>query len=278
MEFYLLMLRGEKHIILLFTGLLAGLGACTEKIDLQLDTGEPRIVIEGSISNRQQSQIVKITQSSGYFSTAQPVPVEGAIVTLSDSANQINLTETFSGIYLTPPFFAGVPGTEYTLTVETGGKIYTAHSVMPRPPVIDSINFSEDDVDPLLFHIRLYAPESPVPGDHYFFGVFREGIYQTDNLTKLIFATDKLINGRYIYGLPVQSVEASPGNRVTLQMAAIPKDFFDYSISVLRVTVYNDNPFEQAPANPPGNISGGALGFFYAFAEARKTRMIRIIN
>lgn len=266
------------HILFIVSGVVLANTACTEKIDLKLDTIDPQIIIEGSITNLQQPQVIRVSKTIGYFDAEAPAPVSKALVTVSDSSNTWDFPEFEPGVYLSSGFVQGIPGREYTLTVETEGKVYTARSVMPYPPTVDSIGFAQDPEDPLLFHIRLYAPESPTPGDHYFFGVYRESIYMSDNLTKKTFASDQLINGRYLYGLPVQTVEAKPGSRITLQVAAIPEDYFEYCLSILRVTVYNDNPFEQAPANVHGNISGDALGFFYTYAQTQTTRILRVIN
>ena len=267
-----------RHITSAVIALALGGLSCTERIELDLDTAEPILIIEGSVSNTAKPQIIRVSQTIGYFDARPPTPVEHATVTVSDTTGIYDFPEFEPGVYLSSGFLAGVPGREYTLTVETGGKVYTATSVMPYPPKVDSINFSQDPEDPLLYHIRLYAPESPTPGDHYLFGVYRESIYLSDNLTKKTFASDRLINGKYLYGLPVQTVEAKPGARITLQVASIPQEFFEYCLSILRVTVYNDNPFEQAPANVQGNISGHALGFFYTYAETETTKILRVIN
>ena len=250
--------------------------SCTEKIQLELDEGETHIVIEAAVSNSIRNQVVRITRSSPYYDSLPAQPVSGAIVTISDSSNIYNLVEIQSGVYVTSIIFGGIPGQQYELTVEIDGQYFEASSVMPRVPTIDSIRFIADDEDSQLFHIGLFAQENPLPGDFYFWGVFKDFIYQSNNITMLNYASDELINGSYFNGNSVQSVNSGLGNKITLQMASIPKDYFNYSVSVLKETVYNGGIFETAPANIQGNISNGALGFFFAYSETFKTQIIKI--
>ena len=252
--------------------------SCTEKINLELDEGEKHIVIEAAVSNSIRNQLVRISQSSAYYDSLPIQPFSGATVSITDSSNIYVFIEVQPGIYLSSVSFGGKPGQEFHLKVLADQLLYEASSIMPRVPSIDSIQFSADEEDSQLFHIGLFAQENPLPGDFYFWGVFKDQIYQTTNLTMLSFASDELINGSYFNGNNVQSASAKPGNRISLQMANIQKNYFDYCTSVLKETIYNDGVFETSPANIKGNISNGALGFFFTYAETLETRLIKIEN
>ena len=251
-------------------------GSCSEEIQLELDDGETRIVIEGAVSSTIRNQIVRISTTSPYYDSLPVRPVRNAQVNIFDDMSSYDLIEVQPGTYITNFSFGGKPGLEYRLKVEVGGEIYEASSTMTRVPAIDSLKFTPDVDNPQLFNIGLFAQENPLPGDFYFWGVFKDLIYQTTNLSLLSYTSDELINGSYINGNSVQSVNAGPGNRITLQMASIPKDYFNYCISVLQETVYNDGLFEAAPENIEGNISNGALGFFFTYSETFRTQIIKI--
>jgi len=270
------MTMGHTIRVLFITSLLF-LWGCTEEIDLKLDQGSSMIVIEGYVTNLFETQTIRITRSQAYYNDSLAEGVRGAAVSISDSNHIFNLVEIAAGIYRSSTAFAGSPGMTYTLHVQVEGQTFTSQSKTPPIPIIDSIAFVNDQIEPNIFHIRLYGKEHPSPGDFYYWGVYKDGIYQTDNITKLNFVNDELINGSEFNGLKVQIVEAKPGNRITLQMVSIPEDYYDYSIAILRETIYNDGPFEPAPANINGNIKG-ALGFFYARSEATYTRVIKITN
>ena len=249
---------------------------CTEKIDLDLDEGETKIVIEAIVSSTFRNQIVKISKSTAYYDSTPIEPITGAIVTIQDSAFEYTFTQIRSGIYVSNISFAGIPGKEYKLKVETESRIYEATSTMPRMPTIDSIQFYVDDQDKQLFHIGLFALENPLPGDYYSWGVYKDYLNQTKNLTQLSYMSDELINGSYFNGNNVQVVNAKPGSRITLQMASISKEYYNFVVAVLKETVYNDGVFKPSPANIKGNISNGALGFFITYTETFKTKIIYI--
>ena len=238
-----------------------------------MDQYTSTIVIEGALSNAMTSHTVKISSSQEYFDDSQPHMLEGALVSVTDSSTSYYYTETQPGIYFLG-YLRTSPGQQYVLNVELGNQVYTASTIMPRTPDIDSISFEADASNHGWVFVKLHAQENPLPGDYYFWGVYKDYVYQSDNITKLHYLSDILINGSYIDGLKVQTVEANPGSRVSLQMANITRDYYNYSIAILKETVYTTGPFKPAPASLQGNISNGALGFFYAYNEVLYTAIV----
>src|SRR5690606_3153755 len=71
--------------------------SCEKEVDINLDTGEPKIVIEGGIEN-DLPPIVFITKSIGYFqaidlATLQNSSVHNAEVYVSDGIKKVRLKE-----------------------------------------------------------------------------------------------------------------------------------------------------------------------------------------
>jgi hypothetical protein len=251
---------------------------CTEKIDIDLFESPVNLVIEGYVTNEVTQHSVILSWSSPYFNDSPPEMVRGATVTLEDSSTRYTLFENSPGIYLTDAFFAGIPGNSYTLTVTVDGKTYTAISEMPSVQPIDSIAFYESETKEKVYDIGLFAQEPPEPGDHYFWRVYKDFVLMSKNITQLEFANDDLINGNYLNGIRVQSVEARAGNRITLEMASITEEYYEYCLAIIKETLYADGPFESAPASITGNISNGALGFFTAYSLTRRSRYIGTIE
>ena len=258
------------YILILFV-----LGSCTEKIELDLENNTPEIIIEGSISNYFDNHRVTITKSQGYYNFNLPEPVENAVVQIISQLDTFHLFEVSEGVYITG-YIKGIPGNTYTLIINTGNHIFTAQSSMPSEPVIDSIKFEKNKNESWGFDVLLYTQEPP-EDNYYYWGLMKD-YNPVISMDKLRFANDDLINGNYLSGLKVHAIEAEPGSRVTLIMASIPEDYFNYCLSILKETKYSDSPFEPAPANPETNIKGGALGFFHAYSETRMTRIVRSLN
>jgi len=266
-------MKSSIYILFLIVFFPVLLLSCTEKVDIPLDQNTSTIVVEGALSSVMTNHIVKISSSQAYYDNSPPHMVEGALVSVTHSSSTYYYTETQPGIYFLG-YLRTFPGQEYVLNVEFGGKVYTASTIMPRTPSIDSISFELDDSDHNWVFVKMYGQENPLAGDYYFWGVYKDFVYQSDNITKLYYLSDILINGSYLNGLKVQSVEAKPGSRVSLQMANIPRDYYNYSIAILKETVYTTGPFKPAPASLKGNISNGALGFFYAYNEVEYTAIV----
>ena len=259
---------------LLIIPVLFFLCGCTEKIDVDLFESPTTLVVEGYVTSDIRQHSVVLSKSSPYFTYLPPEMVSGATVTIEDSSTLYTLYENVPGEYLTGAVFAGNPGSSYTLTILLDGETYTATSVMPSVQPIDSIGFFTNETREGVYDIGLWTQEPSSPGDFYFWKVYKNLTLVSKNITQLEFANDDLINGNYLNGLRVQSVEARPGSRITLEMASITEEYYEYCLAIIKETLYADGPFESAPASITGNISNGALGFFTAYSLTRKSRYI----
>lgn len=250
------------------------LSSCTELIDIKLDDSEVRLVIEGEITNEPARHAVKITRSANYFSNEPAPGVTGAIVSITDGENSHILIEEEPGLYLTEPDVFGTPGKTYQLTVLTGGMEYTATTEMKQVMPIDSIQFRRSVRDEKNYEVLLYAQEPTAPGDHYMWKSYKNDSLLTDSISKVIFLNDDLINGRYLNGLIVQQIEAIPGDEITLEMLAVPQEYYQFVLTLMIESRWRGGPFDGPPANIQGNISNGALGFFVAYSQTRNKRTI----
>lgn len=259
---------------LLFIILIQWTSSCTERIDIDLDDSEIRLVVEGQITNEPAKHFVKITRSANYFSNQPPTKVIGAVVTISEGNNLYPLTEEEPGLYFTEPDVAGTPGKTYQLSMIIEGKTYVATSQMKQVMPIDSIQLKLNTKETGFFDVLLFGQEPATPGDHYMWRAYKNGTLQTDSISKIIFLGDDLVNGRYINGLVVQQVEAEPEDLITLEMMAVPKDYFQFVLTLMIESRWRGGPFDGPPANIRGNISGNALGFFVAYSFTKTDRAV----
>ncbi len=265
-----------RYFFFIFTILF--LYGCTEKIDIDLLESPETLVIEGYVTNEVKQHSVILSKSSPYFSESPPEMVSEATITIEAPDTVYSFYQSSPGIYLSIGAFAGIPGNSYTLTVTVDGETYSATSIMPSVQPIDSIAFYQNESDDKIFDIGLFSQEPQDPGNYYFWKVYKNYILISTNLTQMVFANDDLINGSYLNGLRIQSVEANLGDRITLEMASITEEYFEYCLAIIKETLYADGPFESAPASITGNISNGAFGFFATYSLTRETRVIEIIE
>ena len=117
--------------------------SCEDVIDINLNTAEPKLVIDasinwfkGTIGNEQQ---IKLSLTAPYFNTSVP-PANGAIVSVSDNnSNTFNfIEEGNSGIYRNTTFVPVINQT-YILTIIYNGETYTATETLKSVVDIDFV-------------------------------------------------------------------------------------------------------------------------------------------
>jgi hypothetical protein len=276
-------MKAITYIIFIFA-LVFCMTACTEEIDLKLGNTSPRLVVEGMVTSDTMFQFVRLSKSGDFFADKEMPGVSGAEVILSDGIGSLKLeeTEAGSGFYITPYDYCGVPGRNYTLTIKNVdinndgiSEVYKAESYMHPVSDVDSIKLLyEDSWD--FWKVLLYAEEPPgLMPDYYMFSLFVNDTLFTDQLTEVTIFDDRFIDGSYANGVWVHSFynddekyALNPGDTVTLRMSSIDEVFYKYVIALQGETRTSIPLFSGPPANLPGNISNGALGYFTAFSNS----------
>ncbi len=250
--------------------------SCEDVIELDLNSTEPRIVIEGLVPYLPEPVTVIISKTGDYFDPGIYPGVPNAIVEVSDDVgNSAILQEIKPGLYQTDSI-KGYPGRTYTLKVEVEGETYTATSKMPRPIVIQNLTykfhpaggFREEDEYTLFCHFQ-----------------DRHGI---DDYCRILVEADGadidnyfLYDGEWSDGnrieYPIDGID--PGLSLKVSLICYDKQVFDYFLTLSGVVIYND--YEETiwtPANPNSNLSNNALGYFAAYTVHSKTILIPLVD
>lgn len=279
-----------KTINLLFAGLAPVVlfsGSCTETIDLELKTNAKRMVVDGILSNEQQVKIVRLSISVPYFTETESPPVTGAKVSITEGENVFNLIEykDHKGYYyISSGDFMPKPGKSYTLKVEnidinSDGifETYTATSEMPQVVIADSIDLKYQyfNKDWEIYQVLLYFQDPPATKNNYMYRLRLNHNRVTSKPSDIRISNDKFFDGNYVKGGWAQSIDArekskliEKGDIITLELASITQDFYEFMDAVKKNEQGNDPLFSGPPANTPGNISNGALGFFTVVATS----------
>jgi len=265
--------------------------ACTERIDLTLDESYTRLVVDGGISNDTATYQIRLSKTADYFYNEPTPRVVNATITISDGTATFPLTETEpgkSGIYETDSTFSGVIDQTYSLDVQLDQQIdnhtnYYSTCKMMQVAQLDSIQvkFQDDWGEKGFWEIKVFAKD---PGDevnYYMFHYYRNDILMTDSIWKISYSDDKYFNGNYINGITAVYINNEnnwenfkPGDKVTLQMSGITKEYLDY-LAQVQMAGYNIPFFTGPPANVVGNISDGAIGFFTAYSNSWASTVVK---
>lgn len=263
----------------LIIGLLF-LNACTERIDIELDSTYTRLVVFGEITTENKHQTIKLSTSSDYFNNQASPKVSGALVEVSTESTTYVFDEDpeIPGLYISQTPFSGQIGQNYKLRIENididqNGELeaYSASSATPSIGILDSITISYYQ-NPFVsgYRVSMYGSDPPTK-EWYAYKLLKNGVLLNDTLIKFSVQSDDFFNGQYVFGFPVgflndstSSEAAFPGDTITFELNSITRDYYDF-ITSAQSEIFGSNPlFGGPPANVRTNLDKGALGIFTA--------------
>jgi hypothetical protein len=251
----------------LFAVLFAG---CEDVIQVDLETTEPRIVIEGHLSSWYNRSYFVISRTTDFYQPGAADRISGAIIVVADDrgfADTMFESESVSGRYENP-IVTGRAGHSYQATVLIDNRIYEAITTMPEFIRIDSLGAEyqeggglgpEEDEG---YRIHVYFTDYPGRPDYTWIRPWRNHVqFGSFYLYDGKFSDGNLIDYNYFFDV------FQVGDTATVQMFSMEKKIYDYFLTLREVLISDDgsNSFDATPANPNTNWSGGALGYFGAF-------------
>ncbi|AWX45549.1 hypothetical protein HME9304_02570 [Flagellimonas maritima] len=272
----------KTYIQLLLLFIIAQLVSCEDVVDVEVQNGPTRLVVEASINWEKGTsgnvQTIKLRSSTPFFNTASN-PVTGATVVVINNANDetYNFVDQNNGEYRTTTF-EPVLGQSYSLQIIHDGDVYSATETMTSVADItevfqDTEDGFEDDV--LEVHIAFTDPIEM--GNNYLFRFQREG----DLLPDLEVAEDEFVNGNAIdWWYEIEEDEDNnilpfaPGDIVAIEMFGISKDYYNY-INILIEQLGGVGLFEATPVAVRGNCINETNPENYPFGYFRLTEVVR---
>ena len=249
------------------------LASCEEVVQLNLDSEEPVVIIEGMIIDKNIYQYVKVTQSVNFYSNNSFSIIDNATVTVSDGTTTYNFIhnpgneENLNGYYFSENPFLGEVGKTYTLSVNVNGNTYTAVDELFPVTAIDSLTFDinpdefEDPQEPNHFYeILFYAHEPQDREDFYLFKFYRNDTLIRDEPNDIYFSNDDLL-AEEINGIEIAGY-FQVGDVGKVEMYSISNAGFVYYNDLINLLQSDGGMFGSPPVNTRTNITGGALGFF----------------
>lgn len=264
--------QGSKLFYLFLITLL--LFGCEKVIDVDLNEAAPSIVIEGNLSGFPSLAEVKITKTSSYFDNSESEKITNAEVSILDSdGHRFLLKESTDGVYNSDDILLKPHGS-YRLEVETDGKLYEATSKFNPKVAIDSVGYYWDNQYSFFdegFVVLVFINDPAGIENYYRLRIFVNGELQNSTGDFILF-NDRFIDGQQLE-LTIREIDLVPNDTVTVQLMSLDKNIYDY-YNVFE-ELMNNNPGSAAPANPPSNISNGALGYFSVWSYNARRFVIK---
>lgn len=232
--------------------------SCTKVIELDIQTGSRKYVIQGEITNQAPPYYIEVSTNAPLADKAAAEQIKNALVIISDNTGVVDtLFNLNNGKYQTNKI-VGKEGVVYNLKVNINDTIYSATSVMPTIIPMDSlvinkaVGFRED-------FMNIVPSYQDAEGEANY---YRFKAYRGDSLVvKNILFTDELSNGKR-NSRPF-FMELKNDDSLTVEMRALNYDAYRYFFGVNQITPGGQSQ-SATPTNPISNISGGVLGFFSA--------------
>ncbi len=255
-----------KKLLLFSLLAAAAFTSCQKVIDIDLNSEDPKVVIEAVITDQPGPYTVTVTKTVNFSSSNTFPAVSGATVVLWDNAgNTEQLTETSPGNYTTATL-QGVPGRTYYLSVTADGKTYTSECVMPAAVELDTVVTEEATAGDQVYVIPLWT--DPAGQGNYYRCI------ETINNERVAgsFLYDDVYSDGLVNGQPLLNFtsELGAGDTVTVEFQCISKPVYLYFFSMMQTT----SGQTAAPANPVSNITNGALGYFSAHTKRTETIIV----
>ena len=252
-----------KSISLPLTFALLGLmlTSCEKVIEVDLNSADPKTVIEANLQEGEHLFQVRVYQTKDYFSDAPTIYFDDAVVTLSDdSGASFNLASIGEGRYEAPVH--AVAGRTYTLQVINDGATFMASSTLPQVTELSRLSYEEIDLpgeensQEVYLHFNDKADES---------NFYRILVIVNDTLEQdLQYLDDKYFDGNDVQWSLFNFY--NKGDHLDVELRSIDGAAYKYYYTLAPILSGNT---DTAPGNPITNWQGGALGYFIAYSSSR---------
>jgi hypothetical protein len=262
-----------KKVFVLFA-LVLGFVSCQKVIDVDLNEANPVIVIEANYTGEDSTVNVHISRTSSYFNSDPSATVDAAVVTITDQQGNTTVIPSIgNGDYQLTAYIPNYD-TQYTLTVTQDGQTYTAMCYMGTPVALEDITyeyfpgFFGSDPGYAVF-LNFYDPAGI---QNYYQVIITENGVELDKLDDIFTQDDLLTDGNLVERPLFSGDFYDIGDTVEMELRSVDKMIYDYTNEAASIAGGGSS---SAPGNPTTNWDNGALGYFNAYGNSRKSVVIQ---
>ncbi|MCH4552136.1 DUF4249 domain-containing protein [Aestuariibaculum lutulentum] len=277
------MKRYIKNIAVLIIASL-GLFACEDVIDVEVQTGQIRLVIEASLDWEKgtlgNNQTIKLSTSTPYFETANNTAVTNAtvMVTNLDTNEVFNFVNQNDGTYTTD-VFVPVENNQYQLEVVYNNETYIATETLMPVPDINDVNQSVDGgIDPDLLEVNIYFDDPADEDNFYLIRYYEEG----DLFPYFEDYSDEFSNGNEVHDFfekqedeDNDQAEFQPGDSVDISLYGISERYYNYMRILIEQYYSGGNPFSSNGVQLKGNCVNATNQANYPYGYFRATQVVK---
>lgn len=245
------------------------MNSCEKVVDIKLNTGKPKLVIEASINWQKgtdgKDQKVKLSTTTDFYTNAIPV-VSGATVSIKNSQNTVFefIEKPNTGEYFCTNFVSVLNET-YTLTVVNKGETYTAiEKLIPVAPIDHIEQNNQGGIGNKSIELKSYYFDPANELNSYMF----QYSYPNKLTPDFYVGNDTFYDGNIFFSLSRYD-KIKVGDKIEISHFGISKTYENYMIILMNIASNSGgSPFQTPPSTVRGNIinktnfDNYALGYF----------------
>lgn len=238
-----------KNINILFIiVLMIGFQSCEDVVNIDLETEEPRLVIEATGIQKENNSLgkfrVKLTETAPYFQDFIPT-ISDAEISLEIEDEVIEIPELLDNPGVYEQEIPMIYEEKYKLTIKIDEQQYQGETYLYSTVPIDTIEQEEGLFDPDDVLLKIFYTD-PEEENYYLFS------YQSKHGKELIPIDDEHFNGNQVS--TIYNEEFDAGDSIKIRVNGTGRGFNRYISILLDQSNAENNPFATAPTTVRGNI------------------------
>jgi len=274
-------MKALSYIALLLT---LSLTSCTEVIDIDLPTAEPRLVVEGNLDFNKigatDTVFIKLSLTTDYFNLEIP-PVNNALVRIIDKqGNQFLFHELAqTGRYYSTEIDKPIDGDTFKLQVEYDNDLYEAtESYLSSPEILEIKQTRETFFDDPYYVLRIYYQDVPRANQNlnYYYLLFNEPRKRPNPMV----LSNEFSKGNKMESMFIADKDIKPGEVIDLELGQISRNYYDFTLRLSDAINNGGGPFQVPSGRIIGNVKNQttpkkeALGYFRVIEKQQATHTI----
>lgn len=268
-----------QHLFALFfaAGACIITTGCSENIDWEVEDNQPRLVVQGMVTDEFKQHGVYLTTSQDLYNPGRGEGISGASLTLNDGETDYSLMESpqRQGYYITADSMAGVPGRPYTLSIQLSSPVgghdhYEASTFMPAVLGFDSMRITKETIlGEEDYVLKVFGKDVKAEdwNNYYLIHAYQNGELITGDFEEYILFDNEASDGDFEFNdfTIYRREDLMPGAQITLEVYSISEDYYTYLNNLIE-TSFGGDPLGLSgpPSNTFGNVSHEAFGYFFA--------------
>lgn len=266
--------------------LLIILSSCTEVVNVDLESTEPKLVVEafinwekGTLGNQQS---IKLTTTGNFYTNTVPV-VSGATVKITNSSNTVF---DFIEIPNTGKYecfnFIPVLNETYTLLVISAGQTYLATETLRSVASITSVTQDTNGgISGNKIQVKANFSDPIITEDYYLFNYKYPNILKPDYYT----TDDEFFNGNSFFSALFETNNGNDivqGEVITITHYGVSRNHYEFLNKLLSIAGSSGGgPFQSPPVTVKGNVinqtnfSNYPLGYFNLSESDKKVYTVQ---